>query len=143
MIRMRKASAQGVTLVEVVIAVAMLATGSAWMLSAIPGIHGSINVIGDMGQAVSHGVSVIEEIKALPTATFESYIPPPVTDLGGNATIRVVVFDNSDNEVELPADFSAVAAGIPDPAEVQVFIQWTDNFGRPKATTVSTMKRFF
>jgi len=132
---------QGLTLIEVVLAVAVLTSGFILLLGSIPGIHGTIRTNRDMARAVHHGATVIEEIKALPSTALESYIPPVMDELGTDEAITVVVFDNSGNEVVLPADFGAVAAGIPDPVEVWVFIQWTDASGRPKTTTVSTKKR--
>ncbi len=137
----RSGNDQGLTLIEVVLAVAVLTIGFIMLLGSIPSIHGTIKTNRDTARAVHHGTTVIEEIKALPSTALASYIPPVMDDLGTDEAITVLVFDNSGNEVVLPADFGAVAAGMPDPVEVWVFIQWTDTSGRPRATTVSTKKR--
>jgi Tfp pilus assembly protein PilE len=131
---------QGLTLIEVVLAVAVLTLGFILLLGSIPSIHGTIKTNRNIAQAVHHGAAVVEEIKSLPTPSLETYIPPVITGLGTDEVITVTVIDNAGNEAVLPTDFSAIAAGIPDPVEVQVYVQWTDDRGRAKMTTVSTKR---
>lgn len=128
----------GLTLIEVVLAVAVLTMGFILLLGSIPSIHGTIKANRDTARALYHGGAIVEEIRALPSPALASYIPPVMNDLGADEVITVILLDNSGNEVVLPADFGAVAAGIPDPAEIQVYIQWTDDHGRPRTTTVSS-----
>lgn len=140
MIEERDKATQGVTLIELMVAVSIIAVGVVLLLGSIPAIHGTIAANRDTAQAVYHGTTVVEEIKALPGLELENYIPPALNDLGANETIIVTVLDRAGNEVTLPTDFSTIPAGVPNPTEVLVRVQWTDEFGRPKATTVSTKK---
>jgi len=130
----------GLTLIELMLAVALVATGFVLLLGAFPSVHGTISTSSNMSQALHHAVTVMEEIRALPTSELEAYVPPALNDLGMDEVITVTVLDNAGNEVTLPADFSTVAAGVPDPVEVRIRVQWTDDSGRPKTTTVSTKK---
>lgn len=131
---------QGLTLIELMLAVSLVAVGFVLLLGAIPAMHGTIKTSRDIAQAVHNGTMIAEEIKALPSTAFETYIPPVMNDLGADEVITVTVLDNAGNEVALPTDLSAIPAGVPDPVEVLVHVQWTDVAGRPKTTTVSTKK---
>jgi hypothetical protein len=134
------ANDQGLTLIEIILAVGVLAVGFVMLLGSIPSIHGTIEMNSDTAQALYHGASIVEEIQALPNSQLESYIPPVMNDLGANEVITVILLDNLGNEVVLPANLGAVPGGVPDPAEIQVYIQWTDDHGRRRITTVSSKK---
>ena len=136
----RGAGAQGLTLIELMLAVSLVATGFVLLLGSIPAIHGTIRTNRDTAQAVCHGTTIAEEIKSLPSTELETYIPPVMNELGSDEVITVTVVDNAGNEVALPVDFSTIPAGVPDPVQVLVHVQWTDVLGRPKTTTVATKK---
>jgi type II secretory pathway component PulJ len=131
----------GLTLVELMMAVALVATGFVLLLGALPSIHGTISTSSSMSQALHQAVTVLEEVRALPTRELEAYVPPALNDLGMDEVITVTILDWAGNEVTLPVDFSSVAGGVPDPVEVRVRVQWTDESGRPKTTTVATKKQ--
>lgn len=130
----------GLTLIEMMIAISLVAVGLILLLGAFPSIHGTIGTNRDVTRAVSHGLTVLEELRALPTSEVEAYVPPALDELGADELITVTVLDNNGNEVALPVDFGTVAGGVPDPVEVRVRVQWTDESGRPKTTTFSTKK---
>ncbi len=135
-----RSDVRGLTLVELMMAVALVATGFVLLLGSLPSIHGTISTSSDMSQAVHHAVTVLEEIRALPTTELDTYVPPVLTDLGMDEVIIVTILDNAGTEVTLPTDFGSIPGGVPDPLEVRVRVQWTDESGRPKTTTVSTKK---
>ena len=136
----RRTDSAGLTLIEVMLAVAVVGLGMLLLLGTFPSIHGTAGSSRDAARALYHGMTVLEEIRALPSSIFEQYIPPVMTELGTDEVITVTVVDNAGNEVALPADFGAIGPGVPDPVEVRVNIQWTDESGRPKTTTLSTKK---
>lgn len=141
MYRRSRLDTSGLTLVELMMAVALVATGFVLLLGALPSIHGTITTSSSMSQALHHAVTVLEEVRALPTSELEAYVPPALNDLGMDEVITVTVLDNAGNEVTLPTDFSSIAGGVPDPVEMRVRVQWTDESGRPKTTTVATKKQ--
>lgn len=136
----RSTDSRGLTLIEVMMAVALVGVGMLLLLGTFPSIYATVGTSRDAARAVYQGMTVLEEIRALPSSVLEAYIPPALTELGTNEVITVTVVDNADNEVALPTDLSAIAAGVPDPVEVRVHIWWTDESGRPKTTTLSMKK---
>ena len=135
-----RADIDGLTLIEIMIAMSLVAVGMVLLLGAFPSIHGTIGTSRDATRALSHGVAVLEEVRGLPTSAVEAYVPPALNELGTDELITVTVLDNNGNEVALPVDFGTVAAGVPDRVEVRVRVQWTDESGRPKTTTLSMKK---
>ena len=136
----KSADSDGLTLIEVMLAVSLVGVGMLLLIGAFPSIYATVGTSRDAARALYQGMTVIEEIRALPSSNLEAYIPPALTELGTNEVITVTVLDNAGTEVALPTDFSTVAAGVPDPVEVRVHIWWTDESGRPKTTTLSTKK---
>jgi len=134
------ADADGMTLIEIMLAVAVLGMGTVLLLGTFPSIQGTVGTSHDIARAVYHGVTVMEEISALPSQELAAYIPPAMDELGADETIAVTIVDNAGNEVPLPTDFSTIAVGVPDPVEVRVHVSWTDQSGRPKMTTVAVKK---
>jgi Tfp pilus assembly protein PilV len=130
----------GLTLIELMLAVSLIALGSIMLLAAFPAIRGTIESSEDMAQAVYNGTTVMEEIKALPSTSLPQFVPPTIRDLGGNETISVLVVSNSGDEVALPRDFSTIAGGVPDPVELRVRVAWTDDAGRRKTMTLASKK---
>jgi len=135
-----RADIGGLTLIEMMLAMSLVAVGMVLLLGAFPSIHGTIGTNRDATRALSHGMTVLEELRALPTSEVEAYVPPALNELGTDEVITVTVLDNNGNEVALPVDFGTIAAGVPDPVEVRVRVQWTDESGRPKTTTLSMKK---
>ena len=132
--------AHGLTLIELMIALSLIAVGFVLLLGSFPAIHGTIAATRDTERALYQAMTVLEEIKALPSSELETYIPPALNELGTDEVITVTVLDNAGNEVALPTDFSTVPAGVPDPVEVRIHVQWSDLSGRPRTTTVATKK---
>lgn len=141
----RRSGQEGMTLIEVMMAVAVLA----FSFSVVYGSLISMYMLGrtneDRVQAVTAVSSLLEEIQAMDMTALADYSTPKINLPGVEhwVTAEVVVPSELSGEepdiVTLPLTDTSVGS-LPNPAEVRVTLFWKDKDGRLYKFRASTMR---
>lgn len=132
-------ASEGMTLLELVFAVGILASALGILFSAIISFY-SLNQIAE-GRARSAMImaSIMETIRGMDFATLMAFNPNPIEAENANVFVVLEALNNDGEAVELPAP--AQEANFPNPMEVRATILWTQQRGRVFTLTASTLVR--
>lgn len=134
-----RANDAGVTLIELMFAAGILAMS----LSIIFGSLISISVLGNINeqqtQAMSQLSSLVEEISQMQASSLPGYTPPPLTGPGVSQSVTLGIVRADGVVTPMPAA-GAGLAGLPNPAHIQVTLNWVDNNGRAYSMTAVAVK---
>lgn len=139
--RGRFCESAGVTLIELMIASGILALAFVLLLGGIISINQTNAITENQAHASAHLESVIEELQGLSLEQLLAYQPPALPGLGAASSIQLTCLDSGGNSVPLPIDASTLSAPIPNPAEVQITVLWSDTRGRLYTARTSTFCR--
>jgi prepilin-type N-terminal cleavage/methylation domain-containing protein len=139
----------GFTLVELIIASGIVGLSMAMAMGSIISVSTAQQTTESDAIATALVTSVLEEIRST-TAIDDvySYVAPDISNLGlgASAVVTVACVDAANNVIALPltADQGSVEVyrpTLPNPAEIQVTIQWMDHQGRRHAVQASSHHR--
>ena len=119
------------TLVEVMIAAAILAVALVFTMGSVVSIAATSRINEDQAIAAATVSTLLEELRALSFDQLMAYQPLSSSDLGAAATVTVQCYDASGAALALPIDTTTFSTPLPNPLEVQVIITWLDEMGRP------------
>jgi len=145
--RKRSRSEAGFTLVELMIASGIIGVSLAMTMGSLVSVSTAQRTTEADAVATTHVSSILEEIRS--TTSIDDvyeYIPPNIRGLGSSTVVTVSCIDAADNEINLPLVAEIVGAEIvrptlPNPALIQVMIQWTDADGRDHGLQAFTYHR--
>lgn len=141
--RLRRSANDGMTLIEVMLAVSVLA----FSFSVVYGSLITMYVLGrtneDRVLAVTAATSLIEEVQAMDMSSVAQFKASNYLTLPGEehwVTADVIVPGaNGPSAVPLPLQ-SLKVGDLPNPVEVRLAVNWVDKDGRAYQYSVSTMK---
>lgn len=145
----RDRSDAGFTLVELMIASGIIGVALAMTMGSLVSVATAQRTTEASAVAATHVSSILEEIRN--TTSIDDvyeYIAPNIRGLGSSAVVTVSCFDVADNEIYLPLtsvseseSIPIVRPTLPNPALIQVTIQWTDADGRDRRFQAFTYHR--
>lgn len=143
MIRMRKRCScrpaqRGLTLVELLIAAAILGSTLAYLLGSVISISALNATTHEQAVAVAQVSSILENLRGLSYSQLLAYTPPAVQGLGAGTTVQIVGLGAGGAAVAIPASASTV---LPNPVEMRVTITWKDKRARTQSSRASMMIR--
>ena len=116
----------GLTLVELMIAAALLTTALVLIFGSLISVSETRRLAEARTVATEHLSSVVEELQGVDAQTLFAYTPPAFTGLGADVEVVVRVFAQDGTVVTLPLADAASEPSLTDPCEVQVVITWMD-----------------
>ena len=135
--RRESVSAAGLTLIELIFAVGVLAFALGILFSSLITLHSMNQIAEGRTRAAMIMTSVMEDIRGMDFVTLMSYDPNPITFEDANAVVVLEAVANDGSTVELPG--AAQEANFPNPVEVRGTVIWTQTRGRAFSLTASTM----
>lgn len=127
----------GMTLVELVIAVGVLAVALGMMFSSLISLYSMAQIAEGRTRAAMIMTSVVENMRAMDFETLMAWNPNPIDFEDADAVVVLEAIDMNGDAVELPSQ--AAAANFPNPMEVRVTVVWTQLRGRVYSFTASTL----
>lgn len=133
-----RGGAEGMTLLELMIAAGVMAMAFVFMFGSYAGISTASASSEELAIATAHISTVMEEIRGRPSyAALLAYQPPALTGLGVTETIQVVCLNSAGAAVALPT--APPSPALPNPVEVRVMVTWRDRMGRLFRASCSTL----
>ncbi len=128
----------GMTLIELMFACGVLATG----LSLLFGSLISINLIGEVSTnrtvASAELAGVLEELRTGTLREVLTYTPPELQGPGVERALQLECYDTDGNAVTLPVADLDNLPELPNPLEVKATLVWSDEQGRVFSRAAST-----
>lgn len=144
-IRAAKDRRRGMTLIEVMMAVGVLAFSFSIVYGSLITLYTLGRVNEDRVLAVSAVSSLLEEIQAMDLTALADYSAPKVTMPGVDHWVTAEVVAAPESEGDEPKTFAlplkeTSLSDLPNPAEVRVTLYWEDAEGRLYKFRASTMR---
>lgn len=131
----------GVTLIEMVVAIAVITIGFAMLFGSLTSIVAANKITGNRQVALTQLSTVVEELQDASFDELTAYIPPNLTGLGNDVQINVRCVDANGAMQAIPIADANVIANLPNPLTVQVTVTWKEGPGQFLNKQTSIMVR--
>ena len=134
-------SKAGFTLLEVMLAITIFIVLIVMLFGALVQLYSLQSLNQQRVTAVSHAMTVVDELQGMNSIEFFSYIPPDFSIVGHPTVTTVEVVEANGDLTELPISGADVAyrLALPNPMEFRIRVMWIGSDGRDYSRNVTTM----